>query len=483
MVILMAVSGVSYGFVTAFMPRSYSDSLNRTLAARAKQLAESLSGYTLENALSVMEEFSSANQSRVVLLDENGGIVREWNGLGDALMITSEIEGSSEGVSEEFASTVETMEADNIQTEEGVSMVEQMEQQAMGRYEVAFKGTDHKYTLFVFGSTQLVNQAVEALGQILPWMLLTVFAVSLLIALFYSRYLSKPVQKLGAASDKMANLDFSVRTDMKRIDEIGVLSRSLDTMAESLDQALSSLWEANAKLKDEMEQERELDRQRMAFFSAASHELKTPVTILKGQLAGMLEGVDVYQDRDRYLLRSLQVTARMENLIQEMLAVSRVETRGADVRREPVELSTLLVHQLTLDAELMEQRGQRLVSTLTPGITVTGDTSLLGKAIGNLLSNASLYSPEGAEIRVWCGMMQGRTALTVENTGTHIGAEALPHLFEAFYREEASRNRSTGGSGLGLYLVRIILERHGASCSIENTAEGVKATVHFGDFK
>lgn len=91
------------------------------------------------------------------------------------------------------------------------------------------------------------------------------FAVSLLIALFYSRYLSKPVQKLGAASDKMANLDFSVRTDMKRIDEIGVLSRSLDTMAESLDQALSSLWEANAKLKDEMEQERELEQQRMEF--------------------------------------------------------------------------------------------------------------------------------------------------------------------------------------------------------------------------
>ena len=223
--------------------------------------------------------------------------------------------------------------------------------------------------------------------------------------------------------------------------------------------------------------------QQRQFVADASHELKTPVTILKGQLAGMLEGVGVYQDRDKYLLRSLQVTARMENLIQEMLAVSRVETRGADVRREPVELSTLLVHQLTLDAELMEQRGQRLVSTLTPGITVTGDTSLLGKAIGNLLSNASLYSPEGAEIRVWCGRMQGRTALTVENTGTHIGAEALPHLFEAFYREEASRNRSTGGSGLGLYLVRIILERHGASCSIENTAEGVKATVHFGDFK
>ena len=99
--------------------------------------------------------------------------------------------------------------------------------------------------------------------------------------------------------------------------------------------------------------------------------------------------------------------------------------------------------------------------------------------MGNLLSNASLYSPEGAEIRVWCGRLEGRPALTVENTGAHIGEEALPHLFEAFYREEGSRNRSTGGSGLGLYLVKMILDRHGAVCTIENTEDGVRATVRF----
>ena len=349
--------------------------------------------------------------------------------------------------------------------------------------DVLFADRDEIYSLYVTPRVESENLAVRALIQMAPWLLLVLLAFSLLCALVYSRYITRPIVRLSGIAGKMAELDFNWACREQRRDEIGALGRSLDQMARQLSAALKELEAANHALRGEVEQERELDRQRMAFFSAASHELKTPVTILKGQLAGMLEGVDVYQDRDRYLLRSLQVTARMENLIQEMLAVSRVETRGADVRREPVELSTLLVHQLTLDAELMEQRGQRLVSTLTPGITVTGDTSLLGKAIGNLLSNASLYSPEGAEIRVWCGRMQGRTALTVENTGTHIGAEALPHLFEAFYREEASRNRSTGGSGLGLYLVRIILERHGASCSIENTAEGVKATVHFGDFK
>ena len=137
--------------------------------------------------------------------------------------------------------------------------------------------------------------------------------------------------------------------------------------------------------------------------------------------------------------------------------------------------------QLALDAGLTEQRGQRLIQALTPGITVTGDASLLGKAVENLLSNASLYSPEGAEIRVWCGMREGSPVLTVENTGAHIREEALPHLFEAFYRAEGSRNQATGGSGLGLYLVKMILDRHGAACTIENTADGARVTVRFSD--
>ena len=169
----------------------------------------------------------------------------------------------------------------------------------------------------------------------------------------------------------------------------------------------------------------------------------------------------------------------MERLIGEMLSISRMESGSAAVRQEPVDLSALMAQQLTLDRELLEQRGQQLVSALTPGITVPADASLLGKAVRNLLSNASRYSPEGAEIRVGCGRLEGRPALSVENTGARISGDALPHLFEAFYREEGSRNRSTGGSGLGLYLVKMILDRHGAVCTIENTEEGVKATVRF----
>ena len=177
----------------------------------------------------------------------------------------------------------------------------------------------------------------------------------------------------------------------------------------------------------------------------------------------------------------LPVLQDMEGMHFEscQLTESRMESGSVAVKREPVELSALIERQLALDMPLLEQRNQRLAKDLTPGITVTGDASLLGRVAGNLLSNASLYSPEGAKVRVWCGLLNGRPALTVENTGVHISEDALPHLFEAFYREETSRNRATGGSGLGLYLVKMILDRHGAECSIKNTEDGVRAEIIF----
>ena len=345
--------------------------------------------------------------------------------------------------------------------------------------EVQLADQTERCILYVTPRVKAENLAVRALLQMAPWLVLVLTAVSLVCALVYSRCITRPIVRLSGIAGRMAELDFGWVCREKRRDEIGALGRSLDELSRRLSAALTELEGANRALRGEVEQERELDRQRTAFFSAASHELKTPVTILKGQLSGMLEGVDVYRDRDKYLLRSLQVTGRMENLIREMLEISRMEAGATAVRSETVELAELLRRQLALYEELFRQRGQRLTAALTPGAAVSGDPALLGRAAGNLLSNAALYSAEGAEIRVWCGLFEGQPALTVENTGAHISETAQPHLFEAFYRGECSRSRATGGSGLGLYLVQMISARHGASCSIENTAEGVRAVIRF----
>lgn len=517
MLILMAVSGISYGFVAAFMPQSYSDSLNRTLAAKAKDLAESLSGYSLENAVPIIGEFSDANQSRIVLLNEKGEIVREWLGNGSLVSevtISSSVSEEEQPVTEGFAEENTTAESGDWegQTDQEVSygdtigtvvegegsVEEEMEQQAMGHYEVVFKGSENRYTLFVFGSTQLVNQAVEALGQILPWMLFTVFGISLVISLFYSRYLSKPIRKLGAASDKMAGLDFSVRTEMKRTDELGTLSRSLDTMAQNLDQALKSLRSANAKLKDEMEQERELERRRMEFFAAASHELKTPVTILKGQIEGMEQNVGVYKDRDKYLARAREVTVTLQNMVQEILMISKMESWGFSLKKKELDLAELVRRQLADLTELFEQKNMKLEITLPDQCLCRVDPALMETVLRNVLVNAVRYSPEKERIRVnlykeiqeiSCeGCLRGSgnpvdakektqghktVRLEVENTGVHIEDAELSRVFDAFYRVDSSRNRKSGGSGLGLYIVRQILEQHGAGYELRNTDNGV----------
>ena len=517
MLILMAVSGISYGFVAAFMPQSYSDSLNRTLAAKAKDLAESLSGYSLENAVPIIGEFSDANQSRIVLLNEKGEIVREWLGNGSLVSevtISSSVSEEEQPVTEGFAEESTTAESGDWegQTDQEVSygdtigtvvegegsVEEEMEQQAMGHYEVAFKGSENRYTLFVFGSTQLVNQAVEALGQILPWMLFTVFGISLVISLFYSRYLSKPIRKLGVASDKMAGLDFSVRTEMKRTDELGTLSRSLDTMAQNLDQALKSLRSANAKLKDEMEQERELERRRMEFFAAASHELKTPVTILKGQIEGMEQNVGVYKDRDKYLARAREVTVTLQNMVQEILMISKMESCGFSLKKKELDLAELVRLQLADLTELFEQKNMKLEITLPDQCLCRVDPALMETVLRNVLVNAVRYSPEKERIRVnlykeiqeiSCeGCLRGSgnpvdakektqghktVRLEVENTGVHIEETELSRVFDAFYRADSSRNRKSGGSGLGLYIVRQILEQHGAGYELRNTDNGV----------
>ena len=473
LLILLSAGAVTFGLIAWATPSTYTAVVTDDLTAQVDQLVDQLDGTEEQSCGPLLDQFIRTSGAEAMLVGPDGRIADT----GSQLAVQPVYEDSSLVITSVQGDSTVTYDAGTSHTDDTVAVT--MSEQATITAEVRFAGQEDSYTLYVTPRMEAENLAVRALAQMAPWILLVLLIFSLLCALVYSRYITRPIVRLSGIAGKMAQLDFQWESGEKRRDEIGRLGRSLDQMAHRLSAALTDLEGANRALRGEVERERELDRQRMAFFNAASHELKTPVTILKGQLSGMLEGVGVYQDRDKYLLRSLQTTGRMENLIGEMLAISRMESGAAALRQETVDLSALTAERLQQDGELFRQREQELVSALTPGVLVTGDPSLLGRAVGNLLSNAALYSPQRARIRVWCGLRDGRPALTVENTGARIPEEALPHLFEAFYRTENSRNRSTGGSGLGLYLVKMILDRHGAECAIENTKDGVKVTAQF----
>ena len=373
--ILLGAGAITFGFIAWATPSTYTAVVNDELTQQVDALVEQLSSTDVDGAGSLLDAFIQSTGTAAMLVGPDGKVTDT----GSRLAVQAVYEDDSTVVTVSESDFSNSAAAGTGQTGDAVSVT--MSEQATITAEVEFSGQTGTYTLYVTPRMQAENLAVQALIQMAPWLLLVLAAFSLLCALAYSRYITRPIVRISGIAEKMAELDFHWECGEQRRDEIGKLGRSLDRLSQRLSAALHELETANCALRGEVERERELDRQRMAFFSAASHELKTPVTILKGQLSGMLEGVGVYRDRDKYLLRSLQVTGRMEGLVREMLEITRMEAGTAAIRQEPVDLSGLVGRQLALDGALPEQRGQKVTAALAPGITVCGDAPLLSKAV------------------------------------------------------------------------------------------------------
>lgn len=346
-------------------------------------------------------------------------------------------------------------------------------------YTVSFIGEKHSYTLFLAKNTDKESQVVEALHKALPALTIVIIMVSVLVAVFYAWYITAPIKKISKMSRRMASMDFSSLCPVDRTDEIGVLADSLNTLSSNLSVALMELKGANQKLQADIDKERELERQRVEFFSATSHELKTPITIIKGQLQGMLYQVGRYKDRETYLAQSLEAINTLEKMVQELLTISRLDTPGYVCKKSDIDFSRLINERLIAYEDLFMQKELNIEKSVTPELHIMGDIQLLQKVLDNLLGNAATYSGMGNYIFVRLWNELGKIKLTIENTGVHIPDEDIPKLFEAFYRVEQSRNRQTGGTGLGLYIVKTILELHGAEIEIANSAQGVIVSVQF----
>ena len=344
---------------------------------------------------------------------------------------------------------------------------------------LTFTDSTEEYIVFFSKNTEKESQVVEALQKAIPVLSVVIIAVSIIVAFFYTIYMTTPIKKISRISKQMAALDFSGLCTVSRTDEIGILADSLNDLSRKLSSALSELQSANQKLQEDIDRERQLEHQRVEFFSAASHELKTPITIIKGQLQGMLYQVGRYKDRETYLTQSLEVTDNLEKMVQELLTISRLDTPGYAFNPAHIYFDKLIQDRLTANEDLFMQRELTVEKDISQEVSISGDLQLLQKVVDNLLGNAAAYSPAGECINVKLCQVAGKVNLTIENTGVHIPDGDIPKLFEAFYRVDQSRNRQTGGTGSGLYIVKTILDLHRAAIKIENTPQGVMVSVQF----
>lgn len=445
-VLLLVSVGICFA-IAGFAPEIYENELTSVLEDGAKELTKELENCgTMKKAERLLGYFERAYQAEAALLNADGDTI--YPSYDRHITVTDK---SSQG---EIVISFHT----NLS--------------ALKPYDVNIGGD--KYTLLVMGNMMAVNQAAKVLRRIVPYILAVTFVVSFFTAVFCTQYITGPVKRLSRISKRMAKLDFKERYRMARTDEIGILGENLNILSENLSHTLYELKQVNEELKDDIEKKEEAEKSRIAFFSAVSHELKTPITILKGHLGGMLEGVGGYKNRDYYLQRSLYVAEDMEEMVRELLTISRIETREAAEDRENLDLAEQVRIQLAEMTELMEERRQYLEADLPSHCYVRAQPAAMTHVFRNLISNAVRYTPNAGIIRVYMKEGENDIFCRVENTGIHIPEKMLPHIFEAFYRVESSRNRKSGGSGLGLYIVKTALEEQGASFGAENTAGGVR---------
>jgi len=204
---------------------------------------------------------------------------------------------------------------------------------------------------------------------------------------------------------------------------------------------------------------------RRDFVANVSHELKTPLTVLTGFLETVRDLPVSDEDRRRYVDLMLVQSMRMQHIVEDLLALAKLESDAQPPGYEPIPVNAMIAHLLH-DAEALSQGRHRIISDVDAGVVLRGSEIELFSALANLVSNAVRYTPDGGQIGIRLAMDEGHAVFAVSDTGLGIAAEHIPRLTERFYRIDRSRSRDTGGTGLGLAIVKHVLSRHHADLRI-----------------
>ena len=442
--ILLAVSLAMFGILRIFMPNTYKSELTAQLSDNIRDLAEQMQTAPEEKWDDIIISYDMESNAEIGIYDENLKQIA-----GSNVYVVTDNDYVFSGTNNSSFVTTATA--------------------------VAFEQEGTPYTIVAQLDRGSVDQVKGIFTKIFPYVFALIVVISALAAFFYSQFLAKPIVEISNVSKRMTSLDMAWKCDVSRSDEIGVLAGNLNEMASRLSMALNELQTANIKLQEDIKKEREQEQRRKDFFSAISHELKTPVTILKGELDGMILGVGKFIDRDRYLQQAYETTESIEKLVREILTLSKLDTLSLDL--EDISLASITEVCCRMYEDQARDRQIQIKSNCVGDVNIRADQKQMHTVISNIISNAVKHSPENSAIIISGSEENGAAVLSVENTGAHIDTSELPRLWEPFYRADKSRSRDTGGSGLGLYIVKTILDNHGFGCRFENTDAGMKFTI------
>lgn len=333
--------------------------------------------------------------------------------------------------------------------------------------------------LFTVTSLQEISETNEALRWFYLYLGIGGFALILILSLFYSRMVTRPLIALNNTAKRMAKLDFTAHTPIRQNDELGGLSYSMYTLSQNLDTALRELQEVNQQLVEDMEQKQRMEAVQQDFFANASHELKTPLSIIKGFAEGLQDGVSAGK-QDHYMKVIVEEADKMERLVKDMLDLAKLESGTLKLRKTTFILSELVEEVVDKLFHLLKEKKLEVVIIPANEMPIHADVGWMEQVIINFVVNAIRHAEEGSSITIRIEGAEKIRFFSIENKGETIPDDQLEQIWDRFYRAELSRSRQTGGTGLGLSIVKRILDLHEFRYKVENTKDGVRFVVIFG---
>ena len=302
-----------------------------------------------------------------------------------------------------------------------------------------------------------------------------IITVSAVILWAVTKRITNPISELTVLSSRMKNLDFDAKYKCRAGNEIDELGENFNKMSEELEKTISELKSVNNQLQKDIENKIRIDQQRQEFLNNVSHELKTPIALVQGYAEGLKENIsDDPESREFYCDVIMDEAAKMNKLVKNLLTLNHLEEGRDEVKMERFDIVSLIKGILQSMDIMIQQKEAKVSFEAEEPVYVWADEFRIEEVVTNYTSNALNHLDGDREIEI-CVCPEGdRVKITVFNTGIPIPEADIPNLWKKFYKVDKARTREYGGSGIGLSIVKAIMESHNQEYGVRNYDNGVE---------
>ena len=420
--------------------------------------------------LGTIRSYSEQNNIAMTLIDSDTGKALITSGR-DSDFLTQKLQRYVLGKGQKHMQVLK--QHDNYVVEKN------MDFRSSGTYMESWGYFSDNRTMFIMSMPLAsIRESVELSNRFTTWVGLIALVFGSALMCFVTNRITKPILKLSSLSEEMSKLNFDVAYEDDAEDEVGILGRSMNSLSYSLKDAIGALQAANKQLQHDIDEKIQIDEMRKEFIANVSHELKTPIALIQGYAEGLVEGMaEDKENRDYYCGVIMDEAGKMNRMVRQLLTLTALEFGGERLSVERFDLTELIASVISSSGVLLKQNELTVDFDGKEPVYVMGDEFKIEEVITNYLTNA-IHHVGGGETKIQIRIDHRRdgkeVCVEVFNTGNPIPDEALPNLWTKFYKVDKARTREYGGSGIGLSIVKAIMEMHHKACGVKNHENGVE---------